>query len=721
MSLVWTKIDQPKKVTLDNKGFMNFYYANKLMLKCHVNDLTKPLMLEHNFASSAIHIEIDNDHNFNLPHLIDINNYRIELTAAELNKTIDVIGINPFESGNSIDAGFMLPSYLTVYFSMTSDLKILQNLLKSLNLKKFIKSPFHPITKKGEIILYLNCTLKISQSKKIIAIYPKLFGTDDSKFKPIQINFSKVTNRRIFYTHVIFDVLWEHEGIEYKHLVIPAFYLCDRKALEEISFKDTVNTSMSKGIASGIIKGQALNKLPVELRISQRKLIIANFETGNTLFEVNYNDSKLWIIADDNDLTFFRNGDFLICSIDKSCHDNLINNKDFLERQTITINKMAIEENMTIENICVCRHSSEAKYPVVLYPNYGRIFETNIDKKIDYEISSIKDIRVIKKKNYHLVTLNPLVKSEYLVDPRLSIKLVYNALYEKYNTNLEEYSLKSYYKLWAKQFNEYIVYLIFGDVIHANYFINQNNTKEDKKTQIEKIIELYTQMQAIRFKLDYLSLYLPSYLNDYDKKWIEKYLANLMPGKQIIASSFDDFGRFINYIINNLSKYVAEIQRSVAVVERVLRNRNKSWWDKLIDIGPKGLNPWFLAGQARNIAAEIIPFITHEDEEKIKESGPMALNKLNTLNEVFLPPLILETNKHTYGAISNIISRDIKYFQNIKDNKPIKDAMLKRYLKLKAIGFKPLEINGNLSVRDIIENLFSKIKNMDYSSFDSID
>jgi hypothetical protein len=161
----------------------------------------------------------------------------------------------------------------------------------------------------------------------------------------------------------------------------------------------------------------------------------------------------------------------------------------------------------------------------------------------------------------------------------------------------------------------------------------------------------------------------------------------------------------------------------VSRVERVLEEKEKTWWDLVTqEIGFRAISPIYLLMKAPELASRIVPeLINHPEVDKLRGYGPKALSRFSELAETLISPLILETNKATYQVISKIISRDLKHLKNNRMNETLKDELVKRYLKLKTLFLKPAASETEMSVGDIVNIIFDKARNLDYSSFESMD
>jgi len=740
MPIIWKKEAHPKeiidkmvlnyKASLNSDGFLKLYVYNKLNIFHSEGelsgeiDLTKVdnrLVYEQNFSSSLLY--------FTINHSSKPLEYDIALDKREINETIFTTKTGAFELGNKTDEGYLLPSYLTVCFSTYKDNEYLRNGIKRFKSSQFIDIDHTTkeckVNNNVEHYFILNAVLRIHNNRLIIYPRKKNHSLQASLKHPIIVPIQKISSvEKTEDNYVILDVLWMHENIQYNHLLIPVYYEEDESKILNLKASKS-KTEIEKIFveAGGIINDNQYRKNELEIHFSPSLMEILDYKSGETITQASLNDNELWILADEDRLSFAKDNDFLVCHSKNGDFGSIISGKI---HQVIS-NTIAKLSPGSSGEIYICRlGESEGAYPAVLHIDQNFLYEKTIEETKAIPLSSIQDFEIKYKDNYHHINLITDKDNEYILDQRVSAGLIYNMCYEKYKNHLIEYDLKTYYKTWGKQLNEYILYNIFGDIIKANHSIKYHDSlpyKKSEERELYKIITLYAEIQAIKNKLEYLSLYLPSFLNTYDENWLKSQVSLSKTKNQIIGSTFDDLGRRINLVINNLLRYVSEIERALSRMEIVLQKLEMTFWDRLKEIEiTRAINPYYLVTQAPNIAAGIVPsIIKDESVKKVKSYGPKALHRFENLHKVYLSPLIIEANKTAYQTISDIISRDLKLFEHSPNADQIKEEVFKRYLKLHTFCSMPLETEFDLVIADIVRELFEKARNIDYASLPIIE
>lgn len=747
MAIIWEKKLQGSKnfrksykASLDSNNQLEVYEYSKfgdlikggkpeykLLMTISIKESEDPLLFEQNFSSSIIYLTVF--------HSSDLSECYITLTKEEINPTIFSIGNKVFELGDKRNKGYLLPSYSTVCFFTHDDkasfFKKEKGFLNGIDSSKFTKNAYllenHNINDKKEHVCIINSVLKISKDN--LFIYPRNEGESfDSSVakKPIGLSLRRISAMEVIDdNYIVLDVAWTYKDIQYDYLLIPSFYEKDKSKILNIKSPKTrkPQNRIFKSIleASGIVEGQQYNSVEMEIRISPPALEMLDYKSGESIISFDMNDNRLCIVADEEKLSCYNDNNFLLCHLDKESSDYILNNDKIQKKISATVSKLSAG---SLGNIYLCEKGINDKRPAVLHVDGKFLNERNLVGYRQFHLSDIQKIEIKSKDNYHHLTLLTDKKNEYLVDKRLSAGLMYNIHYEKYKKTLEEYNLKTYYKIWGKQLNEYILYTIFGDIIKAAHSIKYHDSvtyQKSEERELYKIVTLYLEIQVIKNKLEYSSFHLPSYLNTYDEDWLKSKILSQQIKKQITGSTFDNLGRQINYVISNLLRNVGEIERAVSKIEIVLQKLHMTLWDRLKEISiTRAINPYYLITQTPNIAAGIVPnIVTDPDVAKIKSYGPKALNRFEYLHEVLLPPLIKEVNKATYQTISDIISRDLKLVTKNVDQ--IKEEVFKRYLKLHTYCLMPLEVKFDLVVADIIQEIFEKGEKIDYAYLSIID
>ena len=715
---------------LDSSGLLHIYIFNvidkwvalktegKVLTTINLKESKEKLFLEQNFSSSVIHLS--------LPRRSGPLNFKIRLTKKEINKTISSGGADAFELGSAEKADFLLPSYSTVCFFKNTDshsfLTRYLSHLRKITSNEFRSSPYKNMQDAKASFCMICAAVRVQNDK--LFVYPRKYphGLEDSdpKILPLKIITSgKPLNERYF----VFEALYELNGKQYDHLILPVFYDTDRKRLEAFLEEEEEAGNLINVIstASGILGGEKFEKREVEVRFSNSELVLFDRTDGRKIFASDTQDDQLILVFDDKKLWFYKNHEFMCCNY--HTEDGFFSR--IREMDEIRSKLDATANQFQLGGIYPCQLENET--PAYLYVNNGHLYETNLENENQYAVSDVADhIQIRFESGYHYLNFIEGNACKYVIDRRLSRGLLYNILFEKHKNTFSKYELKTWYKVWGKQLSEFIMYLLFGDIMQAKHSIEYEGHKEDiseGERELQRILVLYTQIQAIKYKLEYLSLYLPSYLNEYDEDWLKSKSSAIGESRQIIGSSFDGFGKRVNFVINSLLRFVSEIERSVSRIETVLRKREMTFWDRLREIEiTRAISPYYLINQAPNIAAGIFPSIIKDSEVgKVKSYGPKALKMFDNLIEVFLKPLIIEASKATYETISSIISRDLDFFEKSEYEGQIKKDVFQRYLKLDVLCLMPLETEFHLRISDIIRELYSMIRHIDYSSFPTIE
>ena len=482
---------------------------------------------------------------------------------------------------------------------------------------------------------------------------------------------------------------------------------------------ESVTTGVSKATArgTGVLNGKKYRDHRFDFRIADGGLRIVDHGTKQDIFRLDLEEPHSAIILGEGELAFYINDNYLVASIPDHIHKRLSQCAEIKAKQIAST-------FLPCGSIYLGKHVSDGA--CILYVNDGVLFEKNINGNYNFATSDISEVKIKNGDKDHSLFISHQTKREYRIDPRYSVSLAYNILYEKYKHYTRKYDYSRFYRIWGKQLNEYILYLLFGDVLKSYYLIQGHDRRVSgsaKEKELHKVIRLYTEVQALKYNLEYLSLHLCNYLNDYDVKWIKQQIPGMAAGRQVIGSSFDELGRAINLVAANLLRYLGEIQRSVSRVERVLEFKKMTWWDLVTqEIGLRAISPIYLLTKAPELASRIVPeLVNHPEVDKLSSYGPKALRRFSELAETLISPLILELNKATYPVISKIISRDLKYLKKNRMNESLKDELLKRYLKLKTLTLKPAASEIDMSVGDIVKIIFDKATRLDYSSFAYID
>ena len=341
----------------------------------------------------------------------------------------------------------------------------------------------------------------------------------------------------------------------------------------------------------------------------------------------------------------------------------------------------------------------------------------------EYLSSSIKTI-----KNNTIFTPNPI---DNFVDFSLSqlskkneitkdVLDAYDRNYNKYSKKLQNLSIEKLYEQYAKEFNGYILYSIFGDLINSEISIFGENDKSNDKMDfrqvsnpeiVAKVVSLYSSLNLIKNHLEYLSINLPSYLNYIDKRWCVKNFLNSQNNAQILENSFDIFGRNINFVINNILKHIREQTILCSKIGQWLKSREKSFW-KDIDVVDL-IIPVRIISDWRNLSSKMLKFVESEYEKEIRDYGPSSLVRFKEFCSYFLPALIKDIIKINYQTLSSIISRDLKLIKITKtvDIEKIKINLTKRIFKLNALTEKVIDEKTNLKAKDVIIQIFKKSNN----------
>jgi hypothetical protein len=491
----------------------------------------------------------------------------------------------------------------------------------------------------------------------------------------------------------------------------------DRKELQRTpdNITGSVNREIAKG--TGVLDGEIYRDHRFDFHVVDASVKIVDHGTKQDIFRLDLREPHSIIILGERELAFYTNDNYLVASIPNDLNEKLGRRAEIKAKQ--------ISSNfLPLGSIYLCKHVTDGA--CVLYVNEGVLFEQNVNGDRNLDISDLSKVKIKNGDKHHNLVVSTQAKREYTIDSRYSVSLAYNIYYEKYKHYAKQYSYSHFYKIWGKQLNEYILYILFGDILKSYYLIQGHDKRVSgsaKEKELHKVIRLYTEVQALKYKLEYSSLYLCNYLNDYDAQWIREQVPRLAAGRQITSSSFDDLGRTINLVVASLLRYLGEIQRSVSRVERVLQAKEKTLLDLVTqEIGFRAISPIYLLTKAPEIASRILPeLINHPEVDKLRGYGPKALSRFSELAEILISPLILEMNKATYQVISKIISRDLKYLKRNKMNGTLKDELVKRYLKLRTLSLKPAASEIDMSVSDIVKIIFDKAKNLDYSSFESMD
>lgn len=349
---------------------------------------------------------------------------------------------------------------------------------------------------------------------------------------------------------------------------------------------------------------------------------------------------------------------------------------------------------------------------------------TEVKKTVEREVKDAKLWSILFESNpiddFANIKLEHLKQKHNVPE---EVHLAYDRAFSNLSPKVSEFSIHKLYEMWAKELNAYILFSIFGDLIKSEISIignqhdnpNPEHAKIIERELVAKVVSLYTSLNLITTNLNYLSVYLPLYLNDSDKKWCECFFNDLRGNHQIMGNSFDSFGRSLNFTINNLLKYVREVIFHCSKVGSLLKSREKSVLDEidLIDI----VVPIRIISDWRNISSKFGGFVESQQEKELREYGPIALNIFQELCRVFLSPFIIEVSKASYVSISNIISRDLKLYNKMPADKQtqMSKALFERWLKLMALSEKKLNQEGDIAVKDIISLIYDRSSKPDYS------
>lgn len=314
------------------------------------------------------------------------------------------------------------------------------------------------------------------------------------------------------------------------------------------------------------------------------------------------------------------------------------------------------------------------------------------------------------------------------ITPKIS--KLYQEEYSKYENEIENYTLQSIYKLWAKKLNEYILFSLFGNFIIFNKNLEYNSKhsyQNEDEERIQFMARLNWGVKGLKGWLENSSYYLPLYLNEYDEKWLKNYILPLIPGEnQVLGSSFDRLGNSLSYICNNLLKYVDELERKTARVEMIILREKMTLGDHLKDLGLSVINPWSLICRSDDILNRLVPnYVKDKNTEMVIHGYTNCKERWEKIIKRFLPPLIISTQKSTYIAFSEIIKRDLKYLKKCnRSTKDIKLELLDRYLKLEVLDQKEIKIGEKIENRSknhittygkVVEKVYEMIEDLDFS------
>ncbi len=315
------------------------------------------------------------------------------------------------------------------------------------------------------------------------------------------------------------------------------------------------------------------------------------------------------------------------------------------------------------------------------------------------------------------------------------IKRLYENELNQYLPKIDQYTLDSIYREWAKKLNEYILCSIFKNIIVLDEtlkFQNGIKTKHEELKKAKAMVCIYHGIRSIQKDLDYLYFYLPLFLNEYDKQWLKTNILPYFENQDVSGTTFDSFENSFKYVCNTLFKHIGKIERKTNIIGTVIDRESKKFKEHLKEVGVVRLiNPWIILSSADDLGNRMLPsLISDKNKRGAFQSFEDCIELWGTLLQDYLPPLILSAQKSTYSVISQIVDRDLHVFKNNNcDERKIKKSMLKRYLQLKVFQESEIYISSSSSIDEwgnepdkivrkytyILKILSNKVQNIDFS------
>ena len=233
---------------------------------------------------------------------------------------------------------------------------------------------------------------------------------------------------------------------------------------------ESVTTGVSKATArgTGVLNGKKYRDHRFDFRIADGGLRIVDHGTKQDIFRLDLEEPHSAIILGEGELAFYINDNYLVASIPDHIHKRL--------SQCAEIKSKQIDSTfLPLGSIYLAKQVKDGG--CVLYVNDGVFFERNVNGNQRLDISDITEVKIEDAKGDHRLLFSGQLRREYSIDPRYSVSLAYNVYYEKYKNDVKKYNYSHVYKIWGKQLNEYILFLLFGDIIKAYYIIKEHDKR----------------------------------------------------------------------------------------------------------------------------------------------------------------------------------------------------------------------------------------------------
>lgn len=474
------------------------------------------------------------------------------------------------------------------------------------------------------------------------------------------------------------------------------------------------------GTIKGLLDGIDISEEQINLAVSRQNI---NFiSNGLSIITIKTNSYKF--VTDGNLFIMIKNGSLACLEIKHPFYYEL--------KKLLNINKF------NGENILFARNQEPYYYE---HTQEGLLlYKTNKNEpKLALQNESLSNLKLslqrYGKSFGHVTNTNNSVENISLYFPVVSINtLIYNAFVSIKSPLLVKTDPKSLYKSMVRQVSDLVMYEYFGQLIALyegiDQFSESNMSEQERSSKL--VSYLYHGVQSQRKRMDSVSVYMPSVLNQVEQELFKTF------DKQLGEHYFKELQTQLISITNQMKGSLLEIENSLTncgvlipkrTTKELISARKKTGY-KTAGVGaalgtlltfvtggaalPMLLAPTFMAINTKSTTKMM------ELQEEIKEVNEQsrtdffllkALDVFDHYIQTMLPFYFSRVNDSIFACYKKIALE----YTPILHEQITSEMMFKRIAEIHTYKKLPIDLSVEVSKQELLDDIFKTVEEADFS------
>ena len=357
------------------------------------------------------------------------------------------------------------------------------------------------------------------------------------------------------------------------------------------------------------------------------------------------------------------------------------------------------------------------EYLLLVKNDKKKLKPENIMNQIKY--AEMQELKVINANEY-ISDIRIETSAEVInisVPHALVSKILYASFHEVKKPIIPSMSQQQMFFSYGRHVNDYILYEFFGQLFAIESGIkkiHEDNSIEEKEKQVSLANLMFHGIKAQKKRLDFISIYMPEFLEKEDTELLEKHNGNLKgrPHKKIqnkLMALTSQLNRSISEVENNLHFISNVLYPELSIREKA--EKNNYIMSGGMGVAAMAINPLLLVGSAVVAANTFFSSKSSNnlDDHKLDIYVGQALESYLHMMEVLVPYYMSELTNAVFESFALLEDSylDIKSEDALKNNLLDKISGLYTYKQL------PIDGKTNETRNDVIENMHQSLSNTD--------